>query len=154
MLMGDTDFLLKVVTSDVDAYEEFLRLKLVRLPAVGGVRSNMALTPVKESTALPLERLLQRAAAEPAGPGARPASSVAAASGILVGSTQLTGKPMQERYEPAVIEAEAQRDWEARGAFAVTEDPARPKYYCLCMFRTRAGVCTWATCATTPSATC
>ena len=62
MLMGDTDFLLKVITSDVDAYEEFLRLKLVRLPAVGGVRSNMALTPVKESTALPLERLLQRAA--------------------------------------------------------------------------------------------
>jgi leucyl-tRNA synthetase len=41
---------------------------------------------------------------------------------------------MQERYEPAVIEAEAQRDWEARGAFAVTEDPSRPKYYCLCMF--------------------
>ena len=41
---------------------------------------------------------------------------------------------MQERYEPAAIEAEAQRDWEARGTFAVTEDPSRPKYYCLCMF--------------------
>jgi leucyl-tRNA synthetase len=41
---------------------------------------------------------------------------------------------MQERYEPAVIEAEAQRDWEARGTFRVSEDPSRPKYYCLCMF--------------------
>jgi len=41
---------------------------------------------------------------------------------------------MQERYEPAVIEAQAQRDWEERGAFTVTEDPSRPKYYCLCMF--------------------
>lgn len=55
MLMGDTDFLLKIVTRDVEAYEEFLRHKLARLPAVGGVRSSMALTPVKESTALPLE---------------------------------------------------------------------------------------------------
>ena len=41
---------------------------------------------------------------------------------------------MQERYEPAVIEADAQRDWEARGTFRVSEDPSRPKYYCLCMF--------------------
>ena len=41
---------------------------------------------------------------------------------------------MQERYEPAVIEAEAQRDWQERGTFTVTEDPSRPKYYCLCMF--------------------
>jgi len=41
---------------------------------------------------------------------------------------------MQERYEPAAIEAEAQRDWEVRGTFRVTEDSSRPKYYCLCMF--------------------
>ena len=55
MLMGDTDYLLKVVTRDVATYEGFLREKLARLPAVGGVRSSMALTPVKESTSLPLE---------------------------------------------------------------------------------------------------
>jgi leucyl-tRNA synthetase len=41
---------------------------------------------------------------------------------------------MQERYEPAGIEAEAQREWERTGAFAVREDASRPKYYCLCMF--------------------
>jgi len=41
---------------------------------------------------------------------------------------------MQERYEPAVTEPQAQRDWEQQGTFAVREDPSRPKYYCLCMF--------------------
>ncbi len=41
---------------------------------------------------------------------------------------------MQERYEPAVIEPQAQREWEDERSFAVCEDPARPKYYCLCMF--------------------
>jgi Lrp/AsnC family transcriptional regulator len=55
MLMGDTDYLLKVVTRDVAAYEEFLREKLARHPAVGGIRSSMALKPVKESTSLPLD---------------------------------------------------------------------------------------------------
>jgi Lrp/AsnC family transcriptional regulator len=55
MLMGDMDFLLKVVTRDVASYEAFLRGRLSRLPAVGEVRSSMALTPVKESTSLPLD---------------------------------------------------------------------------------------------------
>lgn len=54
MLMGETDFLVKVVTSDVGAYETFLREKLARIPAVRDVRSSMALTPVKEVTELPL----------------------------------------------------------------------------------------------------
>ncbi|MFO1392888.1 MAG: leucine--tRNA ligase [Steroidobacteraceae bacterium] len=41
---------------------------------------------------------------------------------------------MQERYEPAVVESEAQRHWDSARTFAVTEDASRPKYYCLCMF--------------------
>jgi leucyl-tRNA synthetase len=41
---------------------------------------------------------------------------------------------MQERYEPSVLEPAAQSFWDANGSFAVAEDPARPKYYCLCMF--------------------
>jgi len=41
---------------------------------------------------------------------------------------------MQERYDPAIIEPQAQRDWDEQGAFKAAEDPARPKYYCLCMF--------------------
>lgn len=55
MLMGEVDFLVKVVTRDVDSYETFLREKLARIPAVRDVRSSMALTSVKENTALPLE---------------------------------------------------------------------------------------------------
>lgn len=54
MLMGEVDFLLKVVTRDVSAYEQFLREKLSRIPAVLEVRSSIALTPVKETTELPL----------------------------------------------------------------------------------------------------
>ncbi len=41
---------------------------------------------------------------------------------------------MQERYDPAVVESEAQRHWDSARTFAVTEDASRPKYYCLCMF--------------------
>jgi leucyl-tRNA synthetase len=41
---------------------------------------------------------------------------------------------MQERYDPAAIEAEAQAHWDATGAFKVREDASRPKYYCLGMF--------------------
>ena len=41
---------------------------------------------------------------------------------------------MNERYEPADIEAAVQREWEAAGTYAVREDTTRPKYYCLCMF--------------------
>jgi leucyl-tRNA synthetase len=41
---------------------------------------------------------------------------------------------MQSTYDPAAIEAEAQAFWNERRAFAVTEDPNRPSYYCLCMF--------------------
>jgi leucyl-tRNA synthetase len=41
---------------------------------------------------------------------------------------------MQERYDPAAVESQARAHWDATRAFEVTEDPARPKYYCLCMF--------------------
>jgi len=41
---------------------------------------------------------------------------------------------MQDRYDPAVIESDAQRYWEEHRSFEVREDPDRPKYYCLCMF--------------------
>jgi len=41
---------------------------------------------------------------------------------------------MLEKYDPTAVEAEAQAHWEATGAFRVTEDPTREKYYCLSMF--------------------
>jgi leucyl-tRNA synthetase len=41
---------------------------------------------------------------------------------------------MQEQYDPAAVEAMAQRHWQAAGTFRAVEDPARAKYYCLSMF--------------------
>jgi leucyl-tRNA synthetase len=41
---------------------------------------------------------------------------------------------MQERYEPAAIEAEAQHYWNEQHSFEAKEDGNREKYYCLCMF--------------------
>jgi leucyl-tRNA synthetase len=41
---------------------------------------------------------------------------------------------MDEHYQPAQIEAEAQAYWEQHQSFCVTEDPIREKFYCLSMF--------------------
>src|SRR6202047_264912 len=41
---------------------------------------------------------------------------------------------MQERYEPAAIEADAQQYWNQPRGFEAKEDSAREKYYCLSMF--------------------
>ena len=39
LMTGASDYLLRVVASDLGAYEEFLRTRLTRLPGVRGVRS-------------------------------------------------------------------------------------------------------------------
>ena len=41
---------------------------------------------------------------------------------------------MQERYDPATIEARTQQQWTETGAFAAREDHAGDKFYCLSMF--------------------
>ena len=41
---------------------------------------------------------------------------------------------MQEHYNPAEIEAEAQRFWEEQDSFRAIEDPQKTKFYCLSMF--------------------
>jgi leucyl-tRNA synthetase len=41
---------------------------------------------------------------------------------------------MQERYDPAAVEAAAQAAWQAADAFAADENAPGEKYYCLCMF--------------------
>ncbi len=43
-------------------------------------------------------------------------------------------KCMDDRYNPAEIEPRIQKSWRDSQAFAVREDPAREKFYCLCMF--------------------
>ena len=41
---------------------------------------------------------------------------------------------MQERYEPAAVEADAQHFWDEQRCFEAREDLSREKYYCLSMF--------------------
>ena len=41
---------------------------------------------------------------------------------------------MQDRYDPRGIENDAQAFWASSRSFHVSEDPARPKFYCLSMF--------------------
>ncbi len=41
---------------------------------------------------------------------------------------------MQIQYHPALIEEQVQKQWAESKAFRATEDPHRPKYYCLSMF--------------------
>jgi Lrp/AsnC family transcriptional regulator len=55
-LMGDTDFLLRIVVRDIKAYEAFFLDHLSRMPGVESVHSSIALSTIKETTALPLSR--------------------------------------------------------------------------------------------------
>lgn len=60
---------------------------------------------------------------------------------------------MHEQYQPREIEAAAQSHWDSQKSFEVSEQPGKDTFYCLSMFPYPSGSCTWATCATTPSAT-
>lgn len=54
-VMGDYDFLLKIVTKDIDTYETLFRKKLSQMPTVQEIHSNAALSRIKITTELPLE---------------------------------------------------------------------------------------------------
>lgn len=54
VMSGASDYLLRVVSPDLAAYEEFLRTKLTRMPGVRGVESAFALKRVVYRTNLPL----------------------------------------------------------------------------------------------------
>ena len=53
-LMGETDFLLRIACRDIKAYEAFFLDHLSRFPGVQSVHSSIALSVIKETTALPL----------------------------------------------------------------------------------------------------
>ncbi len=54
LMTGDADYLLRVVTADLDEYEKFLIHHLTRVPGVSSIKSSFALKQVKYSTALPI----------------------------------------------------------------------------------------------------
>ena len=51
---GDVDYLLKVVTTDIDGYDRFYK-KLIKAARLSGVSSAFSMEQIKYSTALPLE---------------------------------------------------------------------------------------------------
>lgn len=54
LMTGDADYLLRVVTSDLSAYERFLIEHLTRVPGVASIKSSFALKQVAYRTALPI----------------------------------------------------------------------------------------------------
>jgi Lrp/AsnC family transcriptional regulator len=54
VLMGPVDFLIRIVTTDIEAYERFFFNRLSQLPGVQEVNSTVALSEIKATTALPL----------------------------------------------------------------------------------------------------
>ena len=54
VLMGNGDFLLRIVAADIDAYERFFFEKLSTLSGVQEITSSVALSEIKHTTALPL----------------------------------------------------------------------------------------------------
>jgi Lrp/AsnC family transcriptional regulator, leucine-responsive regulatory protein len=56
LMTGSSDYLLRVVVSDLDEYQRFVVDFLSRIPGVGNIRSSFALKQVKYKTALPLPR--------------------------------------------------------------------------------------------------
>lgn len=53
-MTGNMDYLLRIVTADIQSYEKFLREQLSQMPAVVEVHSSIAITEIKYSTQLPL----------------------------------------------------------------------------------------------------
>lgn len=57
LMTGTRDYLLRVATRDLSAYERFLKTKLTRVDNVASIESSFALKQVKYTNSLPLEPL-------------------------------------------------------------------------------------------------
>ena len=54
VVTGAVDYMLRIITSDMHAYDRFLREKLLSFSLVSDVQSRIALRQAKDTTALPL----------------------------------------------------------------------------------------------------
>jgi Lrp/AsnC family leucine-responsive transcriptional regulator len=54
MVSGEADFLIEVVTGDLESYERLLTEQLLTLPMVSGIRSNVSLRRIKSESPLPI----------------------------------------------------------------------------------------------------
>jgi Lrp/AsnC family transcriptional regulator len=54
VVLGNVDYLLRIVTEDIKAYEQFFFEKLSQLPGIQEVNSSIVLSDIKHSTVLPI----------------------------------------------------------------------------------------------------
>ena len=54
VLMGQTDFMLRIVAKDIDAYERFFFEKLSKLDGVQEINSTVALSEIKSTLEMPI----------------------------------------------------------------------------------------------------
>ncbi len=54
VVLGNVDYLLRIVTEDIKAYERFFFEKLSQLPGIQEVNSSIVLSDIKHSTVLPI----------------------------------------------------------------------------------------------------
>jgi Lrp/AsnC family transcriptional regulator len=54
VVLGNVDFLLRIVTADIKAYERFFFEKLSQLPGIQEVNSSIVLSDIKHTTVLPI----------------------------------------------------------------------------------------------------
>ena len=55
-------------------------------------------------------------------------------TGIILSFRKKGLHAMEQQYDPAEVEREAQAHWAGTRAFQAVEEPGKPKYYCLSMF--------------------
>ncbi len=56
LMTGTSDYLLRVVTRDLEEYEKFLVDKLTKIESIANIQTSFALKPIVQRTELPLER--------------------------------------------------------------------------------------------------
>lgn len=54
VLLGNVDFLLRIVAADIKAYEQFFFEKLSQLPGIQEVNSSIVMSDIKHTTVLPI----------------------------------------------------------------------------------------------------
>jgi Lrp/AsnC family transcriptional regulator len=54
VLLGNVDFLLRIVTNDIKSYEQFFFEKLSQLPGIQEVNSSIVMSDIKHTTVLPI----------------------------------------------------------------------------------------------------
>ena len=54
VLLGQVDFLLRIVAEDIKAYEQFFFEKLSQLPGIQEVNSSIVMSDIKHTTVLPI----------------------------------------------------------------------------------------------------